>query len=109
MLSGAEWVPLVTRWELVGDEWINIRFPLNKGDARDIPRDAVLHQSLVWRLRNDAAYSPRNNHGAHQPPCLNNQGIVTGFDPVAEAGAPPDPDHQTYTFSKSATNGQNGA
>ncbi|OTA61113.1 hypothetical protein K449DRAFT_423100 [Hypoxylon sp. EC38] len=67
-----EWLPLITRWELdhLRNEWSNIRFPLNAGNTRDIPPDAVLHESLLWRLRNDPSYLPRNNHGGSLPPCL---------------------------------------
>ncbi|KAH6886176.1 hypothetical protein B0T10DRAFT_607904 [Thelonectria olida] len=69
-----EWLPLITRWELDGVDpddkgWKNIRFPLNKAAARDIPRKAVLHASLIERLK-DKSYLPTNNHGGNLPPCL---------------------------------------
>ncbi|KAI1449741.1 hypothetical protein F5Y02DRAFT_427729 [Annulohypoxylon stygium] len=67
-----EWIPLITRWELDHErnEWLNVRFPLNKGSTRDIPHDVVLHESLLWRLKNDPTYRPKNNHGGSLPPCL---------------------------------------
>jgi uncharacterized protein (DUF2235 family) len=99
-----EWLPMITRWELERNQWVNVRFPLNKGAARDIPPDAVLHESLLWRLRNDTSYHPCNNHGGHLPPCLKHEGRVVEFDPVLEmqAHSEPhsDPNHQTYTFAK---------
>ncbi|KAK1761590.1 hypothetical protein QBC47DRAFT_356656 [Echria macrotheca] len=94
-----EWFPLITRWELEGNEWVNVRFPLNGGATRDIPDDAVLHDSLVWRLRNDARYHPVNNHGGRSAPCLKHQNKVAEFE-VAAGVAEEDQDHQTFTFSK---------
>lgn len=69
-----EFLPFITRWELDGVDpndqgWKNIRFPLNKAAARDIPRKAVLHASLIDRLK-DYSYRPTNNHGGSLPPCL---------------------------------------
>ncbi|KAI0379934.1 hypothetical protein F5Y04DRAFT_282404 [Hypomontagnella monticulosa] len=93
-----EWFPFITRWELEHErnEWSNIRFPLNRGNTRDIPRDAVLHESLVWRLHNDPLYHPKNNHGGPLPPCLKHEGRPT----EVEADEIFDPDHQTYKFKK---------
>ncbi|KAH9908410.1 hypothetical protein F4778DRAFT_795832 [Xylariomycetidae sp. FL2044] len=96
-----EWLPFITRWELKGNEWVNVRFPLNGGSARDIPPDAVLHASLLWRLREDPSYHPRNNHGDDLPPCLKHQGRVAEFEPLFQgAGSLVDPDHRTYRFAK---------
>ncbi len=95
-----EWFPLVSRWELEGDDWVNVRFPLNKGSARDIPLDAVLHASLLSRLRNDQTYHPSNNHGGKSAPCLKHKGVVANFVEVKAEESDPDPDHQTYKFSR---------
>ncbi|POR35033.1 Uncharacterized protein TPAR_04774 [Tolypocladium paradoxum] len=108
MLMPTEWFPLITRWELVGNVWVNVRFPLNKGDTRDVPTDAVLHESLLWRLHNDSSYQPSNNHGGVLPPCLKHKDRVAQVDPVIEAQGQSDPDHQTYVFAKAATDGANG-
>lgn len=80
-----------------------MRFPLNKGAARDIPPDAVLHESLIWRLRNNASYHPPNNHGGFLPPCLKIHGNAADVDPIIETEQQADPDHQTYTLKKSIT------
>ncbi|OAA45084.1 hypothetical protein ISF_09612 [Cordyceps fumosorosea ARSEF 2679] len=85
-----EWLPFITRWELDGVDpddkgWKNMRFPLNKAAARDIPRKAVLHASLIERLK-DKTYFPSNNHGGSLPPCLktradSGEGRITAFTP----------------------------
>ncbi|KAI1377391.1 hypothetical protein F4677DRAFT_56044 [Hypoxylon crocopeplum] len=97
-----EWLPIITRWELehARNEWVNVRFPLNAGSFRDIPEDAVLHESLVWRLQNDATYHPKNNHGGYLPPCLKHDGCIADVEPVLEIQEASDPDHQTYRFNK---------
>ncbi|KAI1765535.1 hypothetical protein GGR53DRAFT_465187 [Hypoxylon sp. FL1150] len=98
-----EWLPLITRWELENNEWRNVRFPLNGGATRDIPPDAVLHESLLWRLRNNSSYHPPNNHGSTLPPCLKIHGQVADVDPIMEIQEQADPDHQTYTLRKTIT------
>ncbi|KAM5353672.1 hypothetical protein ACJ41O_000322 [Fusarium nematophilum] len=70
-----EWLPFISRWELddaTPDDkgWTKVYFPLNKGSARDIPRKAVLHASLLRRLEKDKGYWPTNNHGGNLLPCL---------------------------------------
>jgi len=95
--KNTEWFPFITRWELDGNEWVNVRFPLNKGATRDIPPDAVLHESLVWRLKNDVTYHPKNNHGGRSTPCLKQDNVVADIFALQETN--PDPDHQVYTFS----------
>ncbi|KAK4442290.1 hypothetical protein QBC34DRAFT_453190 [Podospora aff. communis PSN243] len=94
-----EWFPFTTRWELEGNIWVNVRFPLNKGAPRDIPPDAVLHESLLWRLRNDARYHPLNNHGGKSAPCLKHQNKVPEMV-VIEDERGDDADHRTYRFAK---------
>ncbi|KND86693.1 Uncharacterized protein TOPH_08667 [Tolypocladium ophioglossoides CBS 100239] len=98
-----EWIPFGNRWELEGTRWVSVSFPPNMGDTRNIPSDAVLHESLVWRLRNDSSYRPSNNHGEWSPPCLKHKDRVADVDLVPESEGQPDPDHQTYVFAKSTT------
>ncbi|KAK0716064.1 hypothetical protein B0H67DRAFT_582329 [Lasiosphaeris hirsuta] len=92
-----EWLPIITRWELEKDDWVNVRFPLNKGAARDIPPDAVLHESLIHRLRNNPKYRPTNNHGGNTKPCLKHKDNVVEVE-LANDQTESDPDHQTYTI-----------
>ncbi|KAH9237114.1 hypothetical protein K456DRAFT_1781146, partial [Colletotrichum gloeosporioides 23] len=65
--------PLIKRWELTHvkdtETWEWVRFPLNRGQTRDIPRDAILHHSLIQKLYTDDDYMPQNNHG-DKSPCL---------------------------------------
>ncbi|ROT36142.1 hypothetical protein SODALDRAFT_283328 [Sodiomyces alkalinus F11] len=107
-LLGLEWLPTITRWELENNEWVNVRFPLNKGHARDIPTDAVLHESLIWRLKNDPAYGPLNNHGGRLPPCLKNKDCVSEFEPALDIKGQSDPDHQVYQFASAVQDRING-
>jgi hypothetical protein len=99
ILTVAEWFPFTTRWELEGNEWASVRFPLNKGAPRDIPPDAVLHESLLWRLKNDGRYHPLNNHGGNSAPCLKHLGKVAEVVPVVDERCN-DEDHRTYRFAK---------
>ena len=80
------------------NEWVNVRFPLNGGAARDIPRDAVFHESVYWRLNNDPKYKPKNNHGGRLEPCLKHKKKVAQFYPVAD-DEDTDPDHRTYILA----------
>lgn len=82
---------------------MNVRFPLNKGISHNIPPNAVLHESLCWRLRNDPSYHPTNNHGELLPPCLKHEGRVADVTPFTEENEPQDPDHQTYKLAKPIT------
>ncbi|KAG9253118.1 uncharacterized protein F5Z01DRAFT_659185 [Emericellopsis atlantica] len=95
-----EFLPIIKRWELEREKWVNVRFPLNKGSTRDIPRDALLHTSLLSRLQNDEKYCPPNNHGGQLLPCLKHKGTVTNFISIMEDGKIADPDHQLYTFAR---------
>ncbi|KZL75033.1 sporulation associated protein, partial [Colletotrichum tofieldiae] len=66
---------LLVRWELEGKKWKRMQLPLNMGLPRDIPRGALLHDSLIRRLKNDDSYHPTNNHGStkggrERKPCL---------------------------------------
>ncbi|KAK1496458.1 hypothetical protein CCUS01_02805 [Colletotrichum cuscutae] len=64
--------PLIKRWELDDKtkQWKLCQWPLNKGGPRDIPRNAILHESLHRRLHNDEHYEPQNNHGNLKEACL---------------------------------------
>ncbi|KAF6833794.1 sporulation associated protein [Colletotrichum musicola] len=64
--------PLIQRWELNKEgAWEWTRLPLNMGNTRDIPRAAILHHSLVERLRTKRLdYNPPNNHRENGKPCL---------------------------------------
>lgn len=97
-LTLLEYLPTINRWELKEDGWVNVRFPLNKASARDIPKDAELHASLIWRLQNDDSYNPKNNHGDDLPPCLKVDGKPANVQKIDMTEGEPDPDHQTYTL-----------
>ena len=97
-----ELFPLITRWELINNKWKNVRFPLNKGSYRDIPADAVLHESLIYRLKNIPSYEPGNNHGGSLPPCLKNKGVIPEFKPIAESKLSAGLGHVVYEFPEPA-------
>jgi hypothetical protein len=101
-LTNPEYLPIITRYELMREGWVNKRFPLNAGSARDIPEDAVLHQSLVSRLTNMSnSYRPRNNHGSGTEPCLVTKDGIASLKPLPEQhGVPNDDLHRTYKFHK---------
>lgn len=80
-----------------------MRFPLNKGSTRDIPKDAVLHESLLWRLTHDDKYCPVNNHGGRQLPCLKHKNTVAECAPVEEHEHTEDCDHKTFMIKRSAS------
>ncbi|KAI0397217.1 hypothetical protein F5Y17DRAFT_455371 [Xylariaceae sp. FL0594] len=107
-----EWLPFITRWELTDKgKWVKVRFPLNGGAPRDIPRDAKLHTSLLWRLQNDPSYHPANNHGGSGHPCLKHRGVVASLRKAQETmssndskghltiqNVESDLDHEIYEF-----------
>ncbi|KAL6918995.1 hypothetical protein ACHAPO_009268 [Fusarium lateritium] len=72
-----ECLPGIPRWELNDKSakeedkgWESRRWTPNFGSFRDIPRRAVLHNSLIERLKaQDINYRPGNNHGRGTP-CL---------------------------------------
>ncbi|KAJ0122550.1 sporulation associated protein [Diaporthe amygdali] len=98
-----EWLPFITRWELEIHGWENVRFPLNKGSTRDIPKEAVLHESLLWRLKHDDNYCPRNNQGGRQLPCLKHNHNIAECDPVDKNEHTEDCDHKTFKITRSAS------
>jgi len=90
---------------------VRVRFPLNGGAARDIPRDAKLHTSVLWRLQNDPSYCPGNNHGGRSHPCLKHKGVIATLRKAQETmssadskghltiqSVESDPDHELYEF-----------
>ncbi|GKT46089.1 uncharacterized protein ColSpa_06270 [Colletotrichum spaethianum] len=91
---------LLVRWELEGRDWKKKQFPLNRGMPRDIPRGALLHNSLIRRLKNDENYHPTNNHGStkdgkERKPCLKFERMrLVENQEDADAG------HQTWKFIK---------
>lgn len=101
-LHPTEWLPFITRWELEDSGWTNVRFPLNKGHTRDIPKDAVLHESLLWRLKNDATYCPGNNHGGRLPPCLKHKDALAECHPATDPEEHDEAEHKTFVIVKSA-------
>ncbi|KAJ3549893.1 hypothetical protein NM208_g266 [Fusarium decemcellulare] len=82
-----EWLPFLTRWELNDRAtegkllgWEAKTWPPNKASARDIPRGAVLHRSLLDRLASFPDYKPQNNHGDHSDKCLVTRKSVSVYD-----------------------------
>ncbi|KAH7268382.1 hypothetical protein FSOLCH5_008173 [Fusarium solani] len=85
-----EILPFIPRWELndlaekeEDKGWEPYRGWPNKGAYRDIPRRAILHDSLKRRLEDVKSYYPKNNHGAKEP-CLrpNHKGDIAVMDEV---------------------------
>ncbi|KAL1858166.1 hypothetical protein Daus18300_010047 [Diaporthe australafricana] len=98
-----EWLPFITRWELEMHGWENVRFPLNRGNTRDIPKEAVLHESLLWRLKNVTNYCPENNHGGRELPCLKHNNNLAECSPVDKHEHTEDCDHKTFKITRSAS------
>lgn len=94
--------PFITRWELENGSWKpKSGFP-NLGARRDIPKDAVIHDSLKERLLTDKKYWPQNNHGGKEKPCLKRKGAETEFFKEEPRGhlkeIAVDPFHQTWAL-----------
>ncbi|KAF5021968.1 hypothetical protein F66182_6008 [Fusarium sp. NRRL 66182] len=75
-----EIMPFIPRWELNDTAekekdkgWEPYRGLPNFGASRDIPRRAILHNSLKQRLEDNKDYNPKNNHGDGKP-CLRIEG-----------------------------------
>ncbi|KAL4904046.1 hypothetical protein BDW74DRAFT_32001 [Aspergillus multicolor] len=103
-----EYYPLTTRWELKWTDsrplWENVRFPLNEGRPRDMPFDAVLHESLVRRLNEDPKYKPQNCNGRGTSLCVSRDNTRL-FSPLQVSEADTDPKHRTYKFANVALGG----
>ncbi|RYP46413.1 hypothetical protein DL768_007380 [Monosporascus sp. mg162] len=100
MLKAILW-NVMARYELESGKWVKRYFPLNAGSPRDIPRDAMIHQSLIDRISNAAlAYCPQNNHGGKSKPCLLDKDgkNVAQFHQVYEPRHK-DELHQIWTFA----------
>jgi hypothetical protein len=55
-----EWLPF-RRMDLKGDgSWTPIRWPLPRGEVRDVPNNVRVHGSVIRRLQNDETYRPGN-------------------------------------------------
>ncbi|KAJ5648351.1 hypothetical protein N7490_004723 [Penicillium lividum] len=55
-----EWLPF-RRMDLQGDgSWKPIRWPLPRGEVRDVPLDAEIHVSAIRRMQADPTYRPGN-------------------------------------------------
>ncbi|OCK75851.1 hypothetical protein K432DRAFT_429139 [Lepidopterella palustris CBS 459.81] len=55
-----EYLPF-RRMDLQADgSWKSIAWPLPKGEVRDVPDDAVIHNSVLRRMEADASYRPGN-------------------------------------------------
>jgi hypothetical protein len=56
-----EYLPFVKRWELYKSGWKYVSFPVNMGNTRDIPSNALFHHSVIERLRQFPNYTPPND------------------------------------------------
>jgi hypothetical protein len=56
-----EYLPFVKRWELYKSGWKYVSFPVNMGNTRDIPSNALFHHSVIERLRQFSNYTPPND------------------------------------------------
>ncbi|KAI1803235.1 hypothetical protein F4811DRAFT_572288 [Daldinia bambusicola] len=65
-----EWLPFLARWEIGQDKFYYERIWPNRGRTRDIPADAVFHDSVRWRLEHIPSYRPQNNLGDGTTACL---------------------------------------
>jgi hypothetical protein len=89
-----ESLPGIPRWELndVKDKeergWDLYRGMPNFCASRDIPRGAILHNSLKERLDRVDAYRPLNSHGSGKPCLWNGNGAVDMVDVSYERYGP---------------------
>lgn len=58
--STAEFLPIFKRKELIKKEWKAVYLPPNMRDTRDLPSTAVLHPSVLDRMKAIKDYKPRN-------------------------------------------------
>ncbi|KAF8540123.1 hypothetical protein BDD12DRAFT_777466 [Trichophaea hybrida] len=55
-----EVLPIFKRLELEGGKWVPTYWPPNLGSTRDLPSNAVLHQSVIERINAANGYNPKN-------------------------------------------------
>ena len=60
-MTTTEYLPFVKRWELYKSGWKYVSLPLNMGNTRDIPPNALFHHSVIERLRQFPNYKPPND------------------------------------------------
>ena len=78
----------------------------NLRSARDVPIEAVFHQSLITRLKDsEMRYRPYNNHGGDLPPCLKSDSdFVIKERDIGGVHRNETPDvHTTYTLGRVKT------
>jgi hypothetical protein len=110
-----ETLPGIPRWELNDSKedtirnrgWELYRGMPNWSGRRDIPRGAVLHNSLKERLEKVESYKPLNNHGSGEPCLRNSKGVADmrdvtykRFDPSGKEIKAPEWDarHKIWQF-----------
>ena len=116
LIGVSEWLPLFPRLELVDGEWKAKRFPPNCGSTRDIPKNAKLHESVLWRLNpndiskglSDLNYSPNNSHGDMNgyhaiSPCLIHGAPFVECDFEGGSDNTEVNKHRTYKFRRDAS------
>ena len=86
-----EWLPF-RRMDLQPDgSWMSIRWPLPKGETRDIPDDAWIHISAIHRMETDPKYRPGNliiGGGGRGVRFASEEHGTGAWDPMNDAGDP---------------------
>ena len=59
-ISIIEFLPIFKRKELIKKEWKAVYLPPNMRDTRDLPSSAVLHPSVLDRMKAIKDYKPAN-------------------------------------------------
>ncbi|KAB8342812.1 hypothetical protein FH972_022410 [Carpinus fangiana] len=96
-----ECLPLA-RFELVKGLWVTQRTP-NRLSTRDVPKSALLHQSVLWRLTHETGkYKPKNNHGddVDSTPCIVPENFVKCRPSKKDLESDPDGFHVLYTLKQ---------
>ncbi|KAI6749684.1 hypothetical protein HG530_015098 [Fusarium avenaceum] len=92
MWNFIESLPGIPRWELNDAKdkeergWDLYRGTPNFCASRDIPRGAILHNSLKERLEKVDTYRPRNSHGSGKPCLWNENGAVDMVERLGPGG-----------------------
>lgn len=75
----AEVLPVFTRLELEHGQWVPRYWPPNMGAKRDLPEEAVIHES-VQQMYNAGVISEMPKLGGDEPPILQNPfGLLRTF------------------------------